>query len=713
MFSFFCSLFVHYREFSTDNNNNPKEAIASSDDIPSITQLAHQIEVSTKPIIAAITGVALGGGLELALGCHFRVCDEKTKIGLPEVNIGLIPGGGGTQRLPRVCHGGNVAWALDVILTGRMVKADEAKRVGVIDDIAKNEHILEVARKWAIFAESMGDMKRRIACCKSVFAEDDVNSKTMARNICDDMMKKLPKVERGGKAKHAALKAVKAAFEKRTFEDGMAVEEELFWDLLLNSEQGRGLRHAFFAERAAQKLSGSEGIHSGVGKALMDPKGGALVGVIGAGTMGSGIAITFLRAGYQVILVDNSSQGLERGSKLIANILQQDVKKKRMTSKQVEFILAHNFSTTTDMKSSNKLSECLLVIEAVFENINIKKSIFQQLLAVVKHPKALLLSNTSTLDIDSIASALSPERRRFCAGMHFFSPAHVMKLVEIVVSSSTSTETVSLIQAVTAKKLRKVGVVVGNCEGFVGNRMLFPYTGESAFVLEEGRASVPEVDKAITSFGMALGPFTMGDLAGNDIGYLVRKGKGMVNDPKTGLPGPNRKSGMRYSDLGDDLVAKLDRVGQKCLKGWYDYDIKIGRGRQPMPSKEVEEFIATYNKGKKVAKYSKQEIIERVLFPLVNEGFKILEEGIARSPSDIDVIYLYGYGWPAWRGGPMYWADHEVGLPYLLKRLEQMNTEFPGSSYYVPSALLRKCVGLGITVETYYKKRLNGGKSKL
>lgn len=700
-------------EFSAKNNSDPKEAIKSSKKIPSIFDITNQIEASTKPVIAAISGVALGGGLELALACHYRVGHTKAKIGLPEVKIGLIPGAGGTQRLPRVCHGGNIAWALNVILTGRMVGMEEAKTVGVMDEIvSQSDDLLEMAKKWASYAELIGDLKYKTVCHKSVFAEDDAKAKFTAGKICDGILKKLPKLEKGGRAAHAAVAAVRASFEKNTFEEGIAVETEHFWDLLLNSAQGRGLRHAFFAERAAQKISGGKGLCP-VGKILMDPKGGATVGIIGAGTMGSGIAINFLKAGYKVILVDNNAKGLERGSKLIANVIKQEVKKNRMTSQQAQFILSNNFQTTTDMATHDEFSKCLIVVEAVFENLKIKQSIFKQLNKVVKNPNALLLSNTSTLNIDSIAGALPPGRRQYCAGMHFFSPAHVMKLVEIVVSSSTSKETVSLVQIITAKKLRKVGVVVGNCDGFVGNRMVFPYTGEAVFVLQEGGASVPQVDKAVTSFGMAVGPLNMGDLAGNDIGYLVRKEKGLVSDLKTGLPGPNRKSDMRYTDLGDDLVVKLNRVGQKKLKGWYDYDPKVGRGRKPIPSQEVANFITSYNKGFNVKKYSQQEILERVLFPLVNEGFKILEEGIARKPSDIDIIYLYGYGWPAWRGGPMFWADNEVGLPYLLKHLEEMNSKFPGSTYYAPSALLKKCVALGLTVEAYYDNGHHKSNSKL
>jgi 3-hydroxyacyl-CoA dehydrogenase len=295
--------------------------------------------------------------------------------------------------------------------------------------------------------------------------------------------------------------------------------------------------------------------------------------------------------------------------------------------------------------------------------------------------------------------------------MHFFSPAHIMKLVEIVVSSTSSPETIALVQFITSKRLGKVGVTVGNCPGFVGNRMIHPYSSEAVFILEEGGATVPEVDMALYKFGIAMGPLSMGDLAGNDIGYLIAKSKGLTRDPKTGKPGPNRKPGMRYSDLADDLVVKLGRVGMKAQKGWYDYDPKVGKGRTPIPSKEVEAFISDYVKHPR-GKYTQQEIVERCLFGLVNEGFKILEENIAQKPSDIDVIYIYGYGWPAYKGGPMYWIDHEVGLAYFLKRLEQLHRAFPGTSYYEPSKLLKDCVALGITLEEYYKRQ-SSNKSKL
>jgi len=698
-------------EFSA-KNQDPKEAIDSSDKVPSLTDLGNLIESCPKPIIGAITGVALGGGCELSLACHFRVAHDKARIGLPEVKIGLIPGAGGTQRLPRICK--DVAWALNVVTSGRMVGMKEAKAKRVVDEVVEGsfEDVLEVAKKYAKYGELMRDMTHRRACNQKVIANDDVEGMARAKLICEKMARKFPAKERGGESVHAALTAIRASFEKDGYDAGMEVESELFWDLLLNSSQGRGLRHAFFAERAAQK-GNSKLLIGPIAQAFMKKKGDPpLVGVIGAGTMGAGIAVGFLRAGCKVILVDVNQKGLERGVKTITKIFEQDVAKKRISPAQSNHILSNNLSYTTDMKTGN-FCNCLLVVEAVFENLKIKQSIFAQLDQIVKNPHALLLSNTSTMSIDLIASALSPERRPFCAGMHFFSPAHIMKLVEIVVSSTTSPETIALVQYITSKKLRKVGVTVGNCQGFVGNRMVNPYSAEAVYILEEGGAKVSEVDIALYSFGMAMGPLNMGDLAGNDIGYLIAKSKGLTKDPKTGKSGPNRKPGMRYSDLGDDLVTKLGRVGMKAQKGWYDYNVKVGKGRSPIPSKEVEAFVAGYVKGPAM-KFSEQEVVERCLFGLVNEGFKILEEDIAQKPSDIDVIYLFGYGWPAYRGGPMYWIDNEVGLHYFLKRLEEMHKAFPGSAHYVPSRLLKKCIALGVSLEDYYLQGFNRkNKSKL
>lgn len=709
------------KEFSQPASVTPTTG-EGEDAIPSLVDLCHLVESSPKPVVAAISGACLGGGLELALSCHYRVCPSpestlgnKTKMGLPEVNIGLIPGAGGTQRLPRLC---DLGWSLKAITTGRMVGVSEALKVGLIDATAgsgtaasSNESLLECATRWAKYGEIMPTTGRMLSR-----RQVKGGSKDELTAVFDKVAKRLPKVEKGGEAVQAAAEAVKASFGPydATFEGGMETEAAIFMKLLVESSQGRARRHAFFAERAASAGSGKAGGKSAAAavKNMLSNPSSTAVGVIGAGTMGSGIALNFLRAGYSpVVLIDNNANGLERGVSLIQKLIKGDVAKRRLSPKAAKAMGA-SLTPSTDVSS---LSTCKLIVEAVFENLNIKQDIFAKLDSIAL-PDAYLCSNTSTLDIDAIASALSHARRPYCAGMHFFSPAHVMKLVEIIRARETSDDTLAVLAAVT-KKIRKVGVTVGNCDGFVGNRMLHPYTSEMLFVVEAGGTSIMQIDAAISKFGMAVGPFVMSDIAGNDIGYNIRKERGVVRDSETGLPGPNRKDGMRYTDLGDDLVVKLGRVGQKAGKGWYTYDKRIGKGRMPLPSSEVAAFVSTYtatspspDKGRRL---KNEEIVERLLYPLVNEGFKILEEGIARDPADIDIIYLYGYGWPVWRGGPMFWADNEVGLPKLLARLEEFHDRYP-SDYYAPSKLLRKCVALDVGVQEYYRKGLHkegGGKT--
>jgi 3-hydroxyacyl-CoA dehydrogenase len=319
------------------------------------------------------------------------------------------------------------------------------------------------------------------------------------------------------------------------------------------------------------------------------------------------------------------------------------------------------------------------------------------------------LSNASTLDIDEMASVLDASRQSRFAGWHFFSPAHIMKLVEVVNGKATSSETTALLQALT-KQVGKIGVVVGNCDGFCGNRLLKPYSAEAFMILTEGQGTIDSVDRAFLQFGMALGPFQMGDLAGNDVAYNIRVERGWAKRKPSDPQPPNRPD--RYCELADDMVTQHGRLGQKVGKGWYDYDMAVGKGRKPMPSAEMNALVSKYA-ARSGRQLSEEEIIERVFYPLVNEGFKCLEEGIARIPSDIDVVYLYGYGWPVWRGGPMYWADHEVGLERLLSKLERFSRQYPGVEHYVPSALLRKCVSMGVTVEEYYKNGSQSSRSKL
>jgi 3-hydroxyacyl-CoA dehydrogenase/enoyl-CoA hydratase/carnithine racemase len=730
---------------------------------PTLLDLCSLIESSHKPILAALTGITFGGGFELALcewlliflqtmhtvdtrlvphllikniyaltlkliilfssykACHFRIASDNVQMALPEVKIGLIPGAGGTQRLSRLVK--NLSWVLDFITTGKTVDAKEARRVGILDDICilsshdrnntgvgdlNHNPLIQLTQKWALFAETMGDLTYRTVSKIRVIPEKDTHALAQARLECSQMEKKLPSPKRGGSAAHGAIQAIRASFEEATFEAGMYKEGSIFFHLLQHSLQGRALRHAFFAERSCRKINANDAgpmaLQGEVAQQLLHPlKGyGAFIGVIGAGLMGSGIAICFLRAGYHVVLVDSHAQSLKNGLIQIEKAIQGDVDKKRMTANQAAELLKDKLHPYEDLASS-QLKQCMLVVEAIFENLALKQGIFEKLDQIVTHPSALLLTNTSTLNIDEVVKKVRPERKPYCAGMHFFSPAHVMKLVEIVQSSDSSPQTLLIIQAITNKNLQKIGVTVGNCDGFVGNRMIQPYVTEAVLLLQEGAASVSDIDNALVDFGMALGPLQMADLSGNDIGYLIRKEKGLVDDPTTGRPGPHRTRGMRYSSLADDLVTKLGRLGQKKMKGWYDYDLHVGGGRKPIPSKEVSSFIAKHIKGS-AHKLSSDQIIERIMFPLVNEGFKILQDAIAKSPDDIDIIYLYGYGFPSWKGGPMFWADNEIGLKYLLKRLEEFNSSFPGSDYFIPSTLLRKCVDMNITVKDFFIK---------
>jgi len=690
------------KEFSAPTDGSGGVTTAQNG-VPTLNDLGHMIEGSSKPIIAALSGVALGGGMELALASHYRVADRTLRYGLPEVKIGLIPGAGGTQRLPRLC---GVRHALDVILRGRInVGAEEGLKVGFLDAVASDgETVLECAQRWARWASVLSpqSLGSRRLCNRSVPEDTDGIGNS---DMCEFALQKLPREDKGGESAHACLKAVRASFELPSFTEGMEAEKDLFIDLLYHSLQGRAYRHIFFAERSSS--SGSKTAASKLSKIKS-------VGVIGAGTMGRGIAISFLKAGYTVILSDIDPKGLEAGVKYIRGVLQGDANKGRLKESKLKTALS-SLKSSTDLSS---LADCDIIVEAVFENLKVKRDIFSRLDGIVRSKEALLLSNTSTLNVDTIASSLSPQRRAYCCGMHFFSPAHLMKLVEIIRGESTSPETLDIVRAVT-KRIRKVPVVVGNCDGFVGNRMLHPYSTESVLLLSEyGGGSegvgIADIDSALLRFGMAVGPFAMYDIAGNDIGYNIRREKGLLRDPETGVVGPNRKN-IRYTELGDEMVEKLGRLGQKVYKGWYDYDPKVGKGRKPLPSPEMQSLIDKYVKDSpnRGTKMPGEEIVYRVLLPLVNEAFKILEEGIASDPSDVDVIYLYGYGFPAYRGGPLFWADNDVGLRLVLDKLEEYFKMHPNSEYFRPSNLLKECVGLGMTVQEYYKSGRANLKSKL
>jgi 3-hydroxyacyl-CoA dehydrogenase/enoyl-CoA hydratase/carnithine racemase len=661
--------------------------------VPSLIDVVQAIEDSPKPVVAALAGVCLGGGCEIALACHYRVSHGSSlRLGLPEVQIGVIPGAGGTQRLPKAV---GVAEATRLILTGGSLSAPQAftRQLvdAVVDDVA---HVLATAQAWASWAEVMPLTDRRLG--RRSLKEDPATMHVILHTAA----LALPPQPGAAHGLQAALEAIRAS--RLPLAQGMAVEGQQFVETL-TSPEGQARRHVFFAVRQAQKPY--RGMPSSP-HPLLDKKQTVAAAVIGAGTMGAGIALVLLQAGFAVTLVDVQDAALQRGAANIRKIVQTQVKRKKLASTKATQLL-ERLATTTNLAD---LSQCLLVVEAVVENLQIKQSIFRQLDAITP-PAAFLVSNTSTLDIDAMAAAVSATRRTRFLGWHFFSPAHVMKLVEVIVGRETSAESVLVLQALT-KRVGKTGVVVGNCDGFCGNRLLRPYSAEMVMLLAEGVSSITTVDRAIhDDFGMALGPFAMGDLAGNDVGYNIRKERGWVRT-SAGAPRPPQQPA-RYTDLADVMVSQYGRMGQKAGRGWHNYDASIGKGRTPLPSPEMDALVAAYaTKAEEGVRRSSSprpltcgEIIERVLYPLVNEGFKCLEEGIVQRPSDIDVVYVYGYGWPVWRGGPMHWADHDVGLLRLLTTLQRLHRQFPETEHYQPSRLLEDCVRQGVTVEDYWKQQ--------
>jgi 3-hydroxyacyl-CoA dehydrogenase len=520
-----------------------------SDDIFPLIDLVTKIENFPKPVIAAVTGNALGGGLEIALSCHYRITDTKGIFGLPEVHVGVIPGAGGTQRLPRLV---GVAKALEMILTGKPIKSGEARTLGLADYVVSQgtkEGLLQAAKRWAKWVELMPLSDRRVGLLPLKESSEELEQ------IFTSVARKLPPTTMGGEGVNAAFTAVKAC--RQSIQSGSQVELEQFM-LTLNGAQGKARRHVFFAVREAQKpLSKPSGTHALLERSLK----GQSAAVVGAGLMGSGIAIVLLQAGFTVYIVDVFDESLKKGVAFIEGTIQSFVKKGKLPKDWADQMLK---SLIPSSRMEN-LSQCSLVVEAVIENMTIKKNIFSKLDQITPQD-CILLSNTSTLNIDEMALAVSPSRRPFFAGWHFFSPAHVMKLVEIVRGKATSMKTAYILQTLT-KRIGKTGVVVGNCDGFVGNRMLISYGAESTLLLEEGVATVASVDRALVLFGMPMGPLQMGDLAGLDIGYNIRKQRGWINED--GSRGPNRPT--RYPDVADVIVSEYKRLGQKTGKvseGW-------------------------------------------------------------------------------------------------------------------------------------------------
>ena len=581
--------------------------------MPQLPEVVDTIEASTKPVIAAIHGTALGGGCEVTLGCHYRIAVPSAKIGTPEVKLGLLPGAGGTQRLPRVA---GIETAVELCAGGSPISATKALEVGLVDKLAGEDSLASDAIAFARECIAKGPRPSRALPVKGDVASIEAYAKANARKF------------RGFDAPAANIACVEAA-TRLPFDEGIAFEREQFMKLMFGT-QSAAQRHIFFAERQAQKIDGIGGD--------VQPRDIKRVGVIGAGTMGGGISMNFLSAGIPVTIVEMKQEALDKGTGIIRKNYEATAAKGRMKPEQVEAAMAALKSTL----ALEDLADCDLIIEAVFEQMEIKKEIFGKLDKICK-PGAILASNTSYLDIDEIAASTS--RPQDVLGMHFFSPANVMKLLEVVRGEKTAPDALMTAMQL-AKKIGKVAVVAGVCHGFIGNRMLMPRQVEAMKLLMEG-ATPQQIDKVHVDFGMPMGPFQMSDLAGVDIGWH--------RDPT------------RIENIRDALAA-VGRWGQKTGKGFYDYDEK----RNPTPSPEtqaiIDDFAAKSNLPKR--EISDEEIIERTLYTLVNEGYLILEEGKAQRASDIDVVWIYGYGWPVYRGGPMFWGDLE-GAKKLVAGLEK------------------------------------------
>lgn len=597
---------------------------------PGLPALIDSIEASAKPVIAAIHGMALGGGLEVALGCHYRIATPKAKLALPEVSLGILPGAGGTQRLPRLIGAGA---ALEMIVAGTPIAAARAVQIGLIDKLVEEA---DLAAEALDFARKI-DAPRRTGDLR-VSAQPELFERFAADNA-----RKIGALE----APKACIEAVRAATEL-PFDEGQRKEQALFAKLV-EGDQSRALRHVFFAERMASRI---EGLPKDI-----EPRPIARVGVIGAGTMGGGISMNFLSAGIPVTIVEMTQEALDRGTALIRKNYEATAAKGRLTVEQVEKAMGL-LSPTLDFGA---LKDCDLVIEAVYEDMAVKKDIFARLDAIAK-PGAILASNTSYLSIDEIAAATKRPQDVF--GLHFFSPANIMKLVEVVRGAKTASDVLATGMDL-ARRIGKVAVVSGVCYGFIGNRMLTPRLDGAIEMLVEG-ATPEQVDRVSVAFGMPMGPLQMIDLAGVDIGWH--------RDPT------------RIESVRDALNA-AGRWGQKTKAGFYDYDEK----RRPAPSPAAQAIIEGFRAetGVTPKDISEEEIVTRTLYSMINEGAKILEEGIAQRASDIDIVWIHGYGWPRHTGGPMFWAD-QIGLANVVDALtrhrDTLGEDFKLSSLLVACA---------------------------
>jgi 3-hydroxyacyl-CoA dehydrogenase len=616
---------------------------------PTLHTLINVAEGSTKPVVAAIHTVCMGGGLELALGCNYRVAMPGAQIALPEVKLGLLPGAGGTQRLPRVL---GLEMALNMVVSGTAIASEKLAKTALFDEVFAAD--ADFMASAIAFANKVADVRPlpRVRDRKVDYPNHEAFLQ-FTRNTVKVMAGAFP-------APLECIETVAASVTKK-FEDGLKFERERFLHLIQTPES-KSLRHAFFAERVASKVP-----DIAADTPTRDIKKAA---IIGAGTMGGGIAMNFVNAGIPVVLLETKQEALDKGIATIRKNYENTMKKGKLTQEKFD----QRVGLISGTLSYDEIADADIVVEAVFEDMGVKEAVFRQLDAVMK-PGAILASNTSTLDLNRIADFTN--RPQDVVGTHFFSPANVMKLLEIVRGAKTGKDVLATTLAL-SKKLRKTGVVSGVCDGFIGNRMIEQYSRQAGFLLEEG--CLPEqVDKAAEKFGFAMGPFRMGDLAGNDIGWYIRKRR-YVESPE-----------ITYSKTAD-LLCEMGRYGQKTGAGWYDY--KAG-DRKAYASQDVNAMIVQHSAdiGVERRKISDQEIVERLVYSLVNEGARILEEGIAMRASDIDMVYLTGYGFPLHRGGPMFYAD-TVGLSNVLMAMAKYAKGRHGDAW-TPAPLMVKLAGEG------------------
>jgi 3-hydroxyacyl-CoA dehydrogenase len=605
------------------------------------------MENCPKIVVAALHGTPLGGGLETALGAHYRVSLASTRVGLPEVHLGLLPGAGGTQRLPRLT---GAKFALDAIIAGRHIPAPEAKNKGIIDAIVEGD-LLAGAVAHAQMLVAQNAPRRRVR---------DLNATLESPDLFQETEKAIARRARGFKAPWSIIKCVQAAVEL-PFDEGMKRERELFLELLTSPESA-AQRYYFFAEREAAKVLDVP--------ADTPQREIKTAGIVGAGTMGGGIAMNFANAGIPVTLLEVKQEALDRGLKTIRTNYENTAKRGGMKAEDVDKRMALITPTLTydDLKDAD------VIIEAVFETMEVKEGVFTKLDEIAK-PGAVLATNTSGLDVNQIADYT--KRPGDVIGMHFFSPANVMKLLENVRGKATQKDVIATVMSL-SKKIGKIPVLVGVCEGFVGNRMLRQRGIQSSYMMEEG-ALPQQIDKVIYDFGFPMGPFAMSDLAGNDVGWRIRQGKK-----------EKEQRNVRYTGYIADAICELGRFGQKTGAGYFKYNLP---DRTPIPDPEVERIIEETSKKLGITRraISDQEILERCLYPMVNEGAKILAEGMAQRSLDIDVIWVNGYGWPVYRGGPMWWADNVVGLKTIHDALLKYR-DASGDPFWEPAPLLKKLV---------------------